>query len=203
MKRLIFILISLVLTGNIFAQKGISSAELKEIKKSYNKDDAYMKAVTNAVSNNKISDLALNRQNIGKFDHEFKYKVSVKGITNQKKSGRCWMFTSLNILRPKVMVHYNLSSFEFSTNYLYFWDIFEKSNFFLDQIIETRNLPYDDRNVARLFDNVIGDGGAWNSFTNIVDKYGTVPKEIMPETYNSEHTSNYLIRLLGGILVKD
>ena len=202
MKNLIFILITLISAGNIFAQNGISSVELKEIKKSYNKDDAYMKALTNAVSNNGISALALNRRNVGKLDHEFKYKVSVKGITNQKKSGRCWMFTSLNVLRPKIMAHYNLSSFEFSTNYLYFWDIFEKSNFFLDQIIETRSLSYNDRKVDFLFDNVIGDGGAWNSFVNLVEKYGLVPKEVMPETHSSENT-RMMIKLIKRKLRED
>ncbi len=178
----------LVITGNTFAQNNISSADMEEIKKSYKKDDAYMRAVTNSVSNNNITELALNRQDVGKIDHEFKYKVSTKGISNQKQSGRCWMFASFNILRPKVIEKYNLSSFEFSTNYLYFWDVFEKSNFFLDRIIESRNLPYDDKKVAFLFSNVIGDGGAWNSFTNLVEKYGMIPKEAMPETNNSENT---------------
>lgn len=208
MKNLTFLIISLIFASPIFAQSGVSSAELKEIKKSYKKNDAYVKAVTNAVSNGKISKLALNRQNVGKIDHEFKYKVSVKGITNQEKSGRCWMFTSLNILRPKVMKKYELSEFEFSTNYLYFWDIFEKSNFFLDLIIESRNLPYDDRKVAKLFSSVIGDGGAWNSFTNLVEKYGLVPKQAMPETKNSENT-RMMMKLLkrklreNAVIIRD
>jgi len=201
MKSLL-IIIAILFSISIFAQKSISEKEMKVITSSLKKNDTYNKAITNAVSNNKIKDLALNRNNIKKFDHEFKYKVNVKGITNQKSSGRCWMFTSLNVLRPKALDKFNLSSFEYSTNYLYFWDIFEKSNLFLEGIIETRNLKIDDRKVDWLFSNIVGDGGVWNSFINLADKYGVVPKDVMPETHSSENTS-MMVRLIKRKLRED
>ncbi len=193
MKKTLFTLfIGIFYLGQIFAQIGVSAEDLKKIKKSYDKEDAYTKAVTNAVSNNSIKNLALNRQNIGKYDHNFKYKVKVKGISNQKQSGRCWMFTSMNILRYKTISNLKLSGFEFSHNYLYFWDIFEKSNTFLDLIISTRKSSYDDPEVRRLLSGVIGDGGAWNSFVNLSTKYGLVPKDVMPETHTSNGTSQMM-----------
>ncbi len=187
--------------GQIVAQTSISEKEMQTIRNTYKKD-AYTKAVTNAVSNNSIKDLALNRENIGKYDHNFKYEVSVKGITDQKQSGRCWMFTSLNVLRPIAMSRLNISEFEFSTNYLYFWDIFEKSNLFLEGIIDTKSKPINDREVDWLFSNVVGDGGVWNSFTNLADKYGLVPKDVMPETHSSENTSQ-MIKIIKRKLRED
>ncbi|GAF05357.1 aminopeptidase C [Saccharicrinis fermentans DSM 9555 = JCM 21142] len=169
------------------------------------------KALINAISGSELKTLALNRHNIATNDHAFKYKVKVNGITNQKSSGRCWMFTSLNILRPKVIEKYNLPNFEFSTNYLYFYDLLEKSNLFYEQIILTRSLkmnedigPYvanmskkeSGQTVSYLFKYPIGDGGVWNSFVNLAEKYGVAPKTVMPETFHSEKTSelNKLLR---------
>ncbi len=195
MKHSLFITIFIFVFSLSFAQKTITEKQLSEIKTSYNPTDAYMKAVTNAVSNNTITNLALNRQNVGKFDHEFKYKVKVNGITDQESSGRCWMFTSMNVMRPKAMQTLNLSMFEYSENYLYFWDIFEKSNLFLEGIIETRMKKIDDREVDWLLSNVVGDGGVWNSFSNLAEKYGLVPKEVMPETHSSEST-RMMIKLI-------
>jgi len=195
MKHSLFITIFIFTFSLSFAQKTITEKQLSEIKTSYKPTDAYMKAVTNAVSNNTITKLALNRQNVGKIDHEFKYKVNVNGITDQESSGRCWMFTSMNVMRPKAMQTLNLSMFEYSENYLYFWDIFEKSNLFLEGIIETRMKKIDDREVDWLFSNVVGDGGVWNSFTNLAEKYGLVPKEVMPETHSSENT-RMMIKLI-------
>ncbi len=202
MNKIIVILIIILFSLSATGQKGITKKEFVQIKKSFDNNDSQLRAVTNAVSNNNIKNLALNRNNIGKYDHEFKYKVSVKGITNQKSSGRCWMFTSLNVLRPKAISNFNVSSFEYSTNYLYFFDIFEKSNMFLEGIIETRNLKIEDRNVSWLFQNTIGDGGVWNSFINLADKYGIVPKDVMPETHSSENTG-MMIRLIKRKLRED
>ena len=203
MRKLNFTLIILLLTMLVtYAQKGeVSSSQLSEIRKSFEKD-ANSVALINAVSNNKLNDLALNREEVGKIDHNFKYEVNVSGITNQKSSGRCWMFTSYNVFRPQVMAKYNISSFEFSTNYLFFWDMFEKSNMFLERIIATANQDIYDREVHKLFDSPVGDGGAWNTFTNLTNKYGAVPKSAMPETYSSEHTSNFT-KILKEKLRKD
>jgi len=185
-----FITVLLIISVQLFvsAQKGLSDAQMTEIKTSF-VEDKTTSALINAITNNKINDLALDRSSINDFDHEFKYKVSVSGITDQQSSGRCWMFTSMNVMRPKIMEKLNLSSFEFSTNYLYFWDIFEKSNLFLENIIETSNVDIYDREVTLLFTDPISDGGVWSSFVNLAEKYGVVPKDAMPETYQSENTS--------------
>ena len=185
------------------AQKGeITQDVLKNIKKSYDATDASTIAISNSVKNVSIKKLAENQSLSTYIDHNFKYKVDVKGITNQKQSGRCWMFTSLNVLRPKVISNLNLSSFEFSTNYLYFYDILEKSNLFLEGIIATSSKPMDSKEVEFFFKNPVNDGGVWNSAVNLIDKYGAVPKEIMPETNTSESTS-IMIKLIKRKLRED
>ncbi|MDC1106748.1 C1 family peptidase [Prolixibacteraceae bacterium] len=179
----------LALSSVVFGQKQgeLTKADIQEIRASYKKD-SYTKAMENALSSNDVKSIAYNRDNAGKFDHHFKYKVDVKGITDQESSGRCWLFTSLNVFRPKVMDAYDTSSFEFSQVYLSFWDLFEKSNLFLNNIIETAKDPITDREVRWYFDEVIGDGGVWNLFVNVAQKYGAVPKSVMPETHSSNNT---------------
>lgn len=174
----------------VFAQQEgqIAPELLTKIRAGY-KNDANDKAIRNAITSNSINKLALNRENVGKTDHNFSDKVKVSGITDQKSSGRCWLFSSLNMFRPLVINKYNLSSFEFSQNYCFFWDQFEKSNLFLEAIIATRSKPMGDRTVEWLFKNALGDGGQWTTFTGIVQKYGLVPSTVMPETYNSDNTS--------------
>lgn len=174
-----------------FAQEkttgGISSKTLEEIKSSLVLD-AHTKAMINAVSNNDIKKLAYNRDLVGKTDHFFKYRVETKGITNQKSSGRCWLFTSLNVLRPKVIENFNHKEFFFSENYSFFWDQFEKANLFLEAIIATRQKDIDDREVQWIFKHPIQDGGIWNYAVDLIEKYGVVPASAMSETNNSENT---------------
>jgi len=202
MKHIITIFL-VALSYYTFAQKGsISTKQLETIKKSYNINDASTKALTNALSNNDVKSIALNRQNLGEIEHNFTYKVDVTGITDQKSSGRCWMFTSMNILRPMVIDKYKLSDFEFSQNYLYFWDIFEKANLYLEAQIKYANKDINDKYVEHLFKSPVNDGGVWNSFTNLAQKYGVVPKEIMPETNTSESTS-WMIRIIKRKLRED
>ncbi len=202
MKNLITL--SFLLIGIIaFAQENtISQESLQKIRKSYNKNDPATKALTNALSNNDITKIALDRENLSTVDHNFKYKVKVTGISNQKKSGRCWMFTSMNVLRPIVIDKYKLSKFEFSQNYLYFWDILEKANLYLEAQIKYAQKPMDDKYVDWLFKYPVGDGGVWNSFTNLAEKYGLVPKEVFPESNSSDNTS-WMIRLINRKLRED
>ncbi|OFX53615.1 MAG: hypothetical protein A2046_14055 [Bacteroidetes bacterium GWA2_30_7] len=188
MKNILIFLAFYPLIGFSQIPGSITPEKLEKIRKNFNSSDPVIKAATNAATENNLKKLTLNRQNVGKIDHNFKYKVSVKGITDQKNSGRCWMFTSLNVMRPKVIAKIGSDNFEFSTNYLYFWDQFEKANLFLEGIISTANLPVDDRTVVWLMDNALGDGGVWNLFADLVEKYGIIPKSAMQETENSENT---------------
>ncbi len=186
-----------------FAQQGsVNEANMSQIRKAYDKNDPSTRALTNALSNNDVTKIALNRENLSNIEHNFKYKVDVKGISNQKKSGRCWMFTSMNTLRPFVIDKYKLSKFEFSHNYLYFWDIFEKANLYLEAQIKYAKKPMDDKYVVWLFKSPVNDGGVWNSFTNLAEKYGLVPKEIFPETNSSDNTS-WMIKIIKRKLRED
>lgn len=167
---------------------GIDPAMLQQIEKSYQGTPSD-KALRNAIGNNDISVLALNQENQNAFDTHFSIKVNSKGITNQQSSGRCWLFTGLNVMRSKAIAKYDLPAFEYSQNYTFFWDQLEKANLFLQGIIDTREKPADDQMVDWLFKNPIGDGGTFCGVADLTMKYGMVPKEAMPETYSSNHTS--------------
>ncbi|MFZ4400330.1 MAG: C1 family peptidase [Bacteroidales bacterium] len=198
MKKLFFLLLISSFCIQLYAQNtkgGISTETLKEIQKSY-KNNQNDKAIGNAISGNEIKKLALNRQNIATNDVFFSNRISSKGISDQKSSGRCWLFTGLNVIRAKVISKYSLSQFQFSQNYSFFWDQLEKSNLFLQEIIETKDKPLDDKKVDWLFKNPIGDGGQWTGVVNITQKYGLVPSDVMPETKNTDNTS-VMSSLLG------
>lgn len=143
----------------------------------------------NAITNNSIKELALNREIISGQDGHFSHKIKTKGVTNQKSSGRCWMFAGFNVMRPKVISEFKLESFEFSTSYLQFWDKMEKSNLYLENIIELRDADRLDREWLLINEWMVGDGGWWNYVTGLIEKYGVVPASVMPETHSSENTS--------------
>jgi len=199
MNKIIFFLISFfTITG--FSQS-LDTKLIGELQNSYSPSGADI-AIQNALSNNSIKEITYKAQYAKTQDHLFEVEVKTGSITDQKSSGRCWMFTSMNVFRPVVMEKYNISDFEFSENYLYFWDILEKSNLFLERIIASVDKDIYDREVYWLIDNPVGDGGAWNSFANLVEKYGVVPKEIMPETEQSSSTYR-MIYLIKSLLRKD
>ena len=165
----------------------ISKEMLAEISKGY-EGNASDKAIRNALACNPIATLALNSENAGMMDTHFSDRVRTKGITDQKSSGRCWLFTGLNVLRAKIIDKYDLPALELSQNYLYFYDQLEKANLFLQGVIDTKDLPYEDRTVDWLFRNPLGDGGQFTGVSNLILKYGIVPAEVMPETYQSNNT---------------
>ena len=167
---------------------GISSEMIERIRTSW-KATPSDKALKNALAGTSIATLAINSDNAAMIDTHFSDRVRTKGITDQESSGRCWLFTGLNVLRAKMIDKYDLPSFEFSQNYLFFYDQLEKSNLFLQGIIDTRELPSDDRKVDWLFSNPIGDGGQFTGVSNLITKYGAVPSEAMPETFCSNNTS--------------
>ena len=160
---------------------------LIKIKQSY-KPTVQDKALRNAVANNKIQALALNLDNVNKYDTHFSNRVNSRGITDQKSSGRCWMFTGLNVMRSAMIAKYNLGAFEFSQNYLFFYDQLEKSNLFLSLIIKHIDEPLDSKDNEWLFKNTLSDGGQFTGISDLVTKYGVVPSTVQPETYNSNNT---------------
>ena len=145
-------------------------------------------AIRNALADNAINSLAMDASNRAMSDTHFTYTVKTSGITNQRSSGRCWLFSGLNVLRAQMNEKYGLSNFEFSEVYLSFHDLLEKGNLFLQSIIDTRNLPLSDRKVDWLLRHPIGDGGQFTGVADLIKKYGVVPKECMAETYHSENT---------------
>ena len=194
MKRLIICAALIVGALGASAQTkdgGISADMLSRISKSYT-GSAEQKAIKNALASNSIAALAVNSESLAMIDTHFSDRVKTKGITNQLSSGRCWLFTGLNVLRARMIDKYDLPSMEFSQNYNSFYDLLEKSNLFLQAIIDTRDLALEDRKMDWLIKNPIGDGGQFTGVSNLIMKYGVVPKEAMPETYQSNNTSGML-----------
>jgi len=174
---------------NINKNGGLTEGQIKNIQTAC-KGTSADKALRNAVVSNDINKLAKNYDNHNAFDAHFSNQVPSKAITDQESSGRCWMFTGMNVLRSKAIAKYNLpADFQFSQCYTFFWDQLEKSNLFLQSIIDTRNLSMEDKTVQWLFQNPLSDGGQFTGVANLISKYGIMPKDAMPETYSSNHTS--------------
>lgn len=192
MKVRSLILAALLLSvGSLSAQNngGISQEMMQQIKKSYS-GNAADKALRNAMVNSKIQTLAMNYENATAFNTQFSNRVNSVACTDQKSSGRCWMFTGMNVLRNKAIREHHLpSNFQFSQAYLFFYDQLEKSNLFLQAIIDTRAKSLDDQEVQWLFKNPLSDGGQFTGVANLIDKYGLMPSDAMPETYNTNNTS--------------
>ena len=168
---------------------GIDAKMMEQLRRGYSAS-AEQKAIKNALASTSIATLATNSENLAMCDTHFSHKVKTQGITDQKSSGRCWLFTGLNVLRAKMIDTHKLAGMEFSQNYCSFYDLLEKSNLFLQAIIDTRALPFDDRKVDWLLRNPISDGGQFTGVSNLIMKYGVVPKEVMPETFQSNNTRN-------------
>ncbi|MCI2085488.1 MAG: C1 family peptidase [Olsenella sp.] len=155
----------------------------------------------NAVTANGIRSAARRPEGVAANALGFDIEVTQGERCNQERSGRCWMFASLNTMRYRVIKKYNLKTFELSQAYPLFWDKLEKSNWFLENILDTLDEPLDGRLVSFLLTDPIGDGGQWDMFRSLVKKYGVVPKEAMPETACSRNTGDmdrYLTRYLRG-----
>ena len=191
MKRLFTLALALMSVGTLSAQQdngGISEAMLKEIRASYT-EDAADRAARNAMAQTPIATLATNADNLAMIDTNFSHRVKTKGITDQQQSGRCWLFTGLNVLRAQMIEEYDLGELTFSHNYLFFYDQLEKCNLFLQAVIDTKHLKMEDRQVEWLFKNPLNDGGQFTGVSNLVMKYGVVPAEVMPENYQTNNTS--------------
>jgi len=191
MKKILTLLAApLLLSATLFAQTpggGISPEMLSRIKEGYAGTPSD-KAIRNALNTTPLNTLATNSEN-PQMDKHFSHEVKTKGRTDQKSSGRCWLFSGLNVLRAKMIDRFDLGEFTFSQNYVFFWDQLEKANLFLQGVIDTKDLPFEDRKVDWLFRNPISDGGQFTGVSNLVMKYGLVPSDVMPETLSSNSTS--------------
>lgn len=167
---------------------GISADMLKEIQQSQKLSSAD-KALFNAVASNSIDNLAKNHANRGAIDTYFSVETKAQSITDQKQSGRCWMFSGFNVLRSNFANRTDSLSVELSQDYLFFWDQLEKANLFLQGVIDCASKPMDDVRVQFFFKNPINDGGTFCGVSDLVDKYGLVPADVMPETFSAENTS--------------
>ncbi|EFW36424.1 peptidase C1-like family [Treponema phagedenis F0421] len=145
-------------------------------------------AIACAVGRVGLEDACFNNEVRALHNHYFSDETARGEITNQKMSGRCWMFASLNAARVLTMKKLNIETIEFSQNYTLFWDKLEKANYFLESILETLDEPLNGRLVAHLLQNPMKDGGQWDMFSGLLAKYGVVPKDVMPETFHSSNT---------------
>ena len=167
---------------------GISAQMLQQIEKQ-NAPTASDRALRNALAANAIDLLAKNQANAGALDTYFSVETKKQSITDQKSSGRCWMFSGLNVLRSNFAKRTDSLSVELSQDYLFFWDQLEKANLMLQGVIDTGKKPIDDQRVQFFFHYPVSDGGTFCGVADLAEKYGLVPADIQPETYSAENTS--------------
>ena len=173
---------------------GISLSDIAEFRRNYENDPAAA-ALTAAMAKTPMADLAFVPTAAAKLSGGFEVEIKTHGITAQEKSGRCWLFAALNILREEVIKKTGLQDFALSGNYLSFYDKFEKAGNVLSMAVNYADLPYSDRMTEYIFKG-FGDGGYWDMAVDLVEKYGAVPKSAMPESYQSEHTETFMKKFI-------
>jgi bleomycin hydrolase len=157
-----------------------------------------------ALSSNALQSILTSRPAVVADTQNFNTRISTEGspVTNQRSSGRCWLFASTNVFRVAFMKKYNLKSFELSQAYLFFWDKLEKANYFLETVIDTVDEPLDGRFMQSLMGGVFSDGGQFTMVSNLVEKYGLVPQSLYPDSYNAMNSSG-MDRLITTKLRED
>ena len=155
--------------------------------KAYQKDEKNV-IIRHALSNTSLYTLANNQDNAIDMDFNFDINIKTLPAANQKASGRCWIFAATNVCREIIAKECNLDKFELSQSYLAFYDRLEKANYLLESVIELIDKDYDDRTLTYLLQNGVGDGGQWDMFVSLVNKYGVCPKNVFPETNTSSAT---------------
>ncbi|WEG37044.1 C1 family peptidase [Amygdalobacter nucleatus] len=176
----------------------IDQKTLTAFQERYGKD-LQSQAVAGAIAKVGLYEASVNQNAIRRHNFVFSEEPKIGKITNQKASGRCWMFSALNVARLSIMEHFNMETFEFSQAYTFFYDKLEKANYFLESILETLDEKKDSRLINHLLQAPVQDGGQWDMFKGILAKYGCVPKELMPETFHSSNSGGmdtYLTSLL-------
>ena len=167
---------------------GISAEMLQQIQQ-LNAPTASDRALRNALAANSIDNLAANQVNAGALDTYFSVETKKQSITDQKSSGRCWMFSGLNVLRSNFAKRTDSLTVSYSQDYLFFWDQLEKANFMLQGVIDTGKKPIDDQRVQFFFHYPVSDGGTFCGVADLAEKYGLVPFEVRPETFSANNTS--------------
>lgn len=190
MKKIILTLLLAAPAVSVMAQKagGISAEMLQSIKQVQTNTVAD-RALRNALAGTSINQLAITAENPAIGDTHFSHKVPSKGITDQQQSGRCWLFTGMNVMRAKIIKKYDMGEFQFSQAYSFFYDQLEKSNLFLQAVIDNADKPMDDKVVEWLFQHPLSDGGTFCGVQDVVMKYGIVPADVMPERFSANNTS--------------
>ncbi|MCK5272099.1 MAG: C1 family peptidase [Sedimentisphaerales bacterium] len=178
--------------------ESLQQEHIKDMQEKFNGRAEYRR-MQNAVTMNPINELAMNREIFAGMTETFSHKLDDWAVTNQKRTGRCWMFAGMNLLRVGAMKKMNLKNFEFSQSYIFFWDKIERSNYFLESIIDTAERPDGDRTVDCILADSLGDGGQWSMFVSLIKKYGLVPKVAMPES-NSSSNSKMMNKILRAKL---
>ena len=199
--RNIALAVALVTVGTAVAQKttggGIDNTMLLQIEQKAGKNHP---AVSNAMAANSINDLARNYRNATINDDHFSVETPKQSIHNQRQSGRCWMFSSFNVFRANFAKRHNDTlRVEYSHDYLFFYDQLEKANLMLQGVIDCADKPIGDQRVQFFFHHPINDGGTFCGAADLAEKYGLVPMEVQPETFNAESTAQ-LRKLLSSKL---
>ncbi len=167
---------------------GISAQMLQQIEQQ-NAPTASDRALRNALAANAIDNLAKNQSRAGELDTWFSVETKKQTITDQKSSGRCWMFSGLNVLRANFAKRTDSLSVSLSQDYLFFWDQLEKANLMLQGVIDTANEPIDAQRVQFFFHYPLNDGGTFCGVADLAEKYGLVPSAVQPETFSADNTS--------------
>lgn len=165
----------------------LADRHISDMRSAFEANPAH-RLMQNAIVQHDVNDVALDRAVVTDADHTFSHVLDDWPPTHQGKSGRCWLFAGLNLLRVDTMKALNVKEFEFSQNYAMFWDKLERANFLLESIIDTADWPLNDRTVAWLLDDPLPDAGQWDMFVSLIRKHGVVPKTMMPETESSMNT---------------
>ena len=152
------------------------------------KGDEKNTIIRHALVKNSLLTVASSQDEIKEMDFNFDINIKTLPAANQKASGRCWLFAATNVCREVIAKKLNLANFELSQSYLAFYDRLEKSNYLLEAVIELIDKEYDDRTLAFLLQNGVGDGGQWDMLVSLANKYGLCPKNVYPETNTSSAT---------------
>lgn len=171
---------------------------LADFQERYEKD-LQSQAVASAIAKVGIQEASINQNALRRHTFVFSEEPKIGKITNQKSSGRCWMFSALNVARLNIMQEFSLDTFEFSQSYTFFYDKLEKANYFLESILQTLDESTDSRLINHLLQAPVQDGGQWDMFKGILAKYGCVPKELMPETFHSSN-SHAMVAYITSLL---